>query len=380
MTVNSSASSRYRFVAGLAAVLAMLLAFQAKSGARDTSGNVYVMSNDASHNSVIVFHRNDDGTLTLGGSYSTRGQGLGSGVNPLGSQGALVLSSDRRLLFAVNAGSNDITVFGTIADRLQFLERVPSRGTKPISITVHGDLVYVLNAGGTPNIVGFRLEPRLNLLRYLPGSTRSLAGGSGAGPAQVGFSPDGSFLMVTEKSTNSIDTYLVGDDGYATGPVSSASSGGTPFGFQFARNSEPIVSEAAGGPGGTSAVSSYRIDESGMLTAITPSLGDTQKAACWLVVTDDGAYAFATNAGSGTISSYTVSPSGMLALLNATAGSVSTGASPIDTALSTGSHYLYTLDDGNGMVSAFQVGSGGSLTPLGDVGGVPSGAQGIAVR
>src|SRR5215467_11096314 len=107
-----------------------------------------------------------------------------------------------RLLLAVNAGSNDISIFGVKADSLQFFQRISSYGTRPISITVHDELVYVLNAGGTPNIAGFRIEPRVNRLFPLPGSTRGLTGGAAAGPAQVNFTPDGAFLMVTEKATN----------------------------------------------------------------------------------------------------------------------------------------------------------------------------------
>jgi len=238
----------------------------------------------------------------------------------------------------------------------------------------------VLNAGGTPNIAGYRIDPRINRLFPLPGSTRALAGGTAAGPAQVSFSPDGAFLMVTEKATKMIDTYLVDDTGYASAPISNASHGGTPFGFQFARNNVPVVSEAAGGLEGTSAVSSYQINDDGTIEPVTSSLGDTQKAACWLVVTDYRTYAYAANAASNSISSFTVSPSGSLGLLNAVAGSTGNGSSPIDMSLSTGSHYLYVLDDGNGMVTGFRVESDGSLTSVGTIGGVPSGAQGIAAR
>jgi len=347
--------------------------------ARDTSGAVYVMTN-APLNSLMVFHRNDDGTLTQAGTFSTHGAGFGSGVDPLGSQGALTLTSDHRLLLAVNAGSNDISIFGVKGDQLHFFQRISSYGTKPISISVHEELVYVLNAGGTPNIAGFRIEPRINRLFPLRGSTRALAGGAAAGAAQVSFSPDGAFLMVTEKATNTVDTYLVGDEGYSSGPISNASHGATPFGFQFARNNVPIVSEAAGGAGGTSALSSYDIADDGTLSVITPSLGDPQKAACWVVVTTDRSYAYTSNSASNSISSYSISPSGSLGLLNVAAASTWAGTTPIDIALSTGDHYFYTLNAGNGTVSGFRVESDGSLTPVGMVGGLSSGVQGIAAR
>jgi 6-phosphogluconolactonase (cycloisomerase 2 family) len=197
----------------------------------------------------------------------------------------------------------------------------------------------------------------------------------------VNFSPDGAFLMVTEKATNTIVTYLVGDDGYASGSISTASEGATPFGFQFARNNVPIVSEAAGGPGGTSALSPYEIANDGTLTVITPSLGDTQMAACWVVVTGDRSYAYTSNSASNSISSYNVSPSGSLSLLNVAAATTGAGTTPIDIALSTGDHYFYTLNAGNGTVSGFRVESDGSLTAVGTIiGGFSSSVQGIAAR
>ncbi len=379
MRPKQSKSSLFHFCAALAAGISVFVISPAKTTARDTSGAVYVMTN-ATSKSVMVFHRNDGGTLTSAGSFLTHGAGFGSGVDPLGSQGSLTLTSDHRLLLAVNAGSNDVSVFGVKGDQLLFFQRIYSYGTRPISITVHDDLVYVLNAGGTPNIAGYRIDPRINRLFPLPGSTRALAGGTAAGPAQVGFSLDGAFLTVTEKTTNTIDTYLVDDNGYASAPTSNASHGTTPFGFQFARNNVPIVSEAAGGPGGTSALSSYQINDAGTIEPVTSSLGDTQKAACWLVVTDDRSYAYTTNSASNSISSYSVSASGSLSLLNVLGATTAAGSTPIDMALSAGSHYLYTLNDGNGTVTGFRVESDGSLTPVGTIGGVPPGAQGIAAR
>jgi 6-phosphogluconolactonase (cycloisomerase 2 family) len=376
MRPKQSKFSLFHFCAVLAAGISVFVTSPVRTNARDTSGAVYVMTNNGTQNAVTVFHRNDDGTLIQGGSFLTHGAGFGSGVDPLGSQGSLTLTSDHRLLLAVNAGSNDISVFESKAPVVVFPADL-FYGTRPISITVRDNLVYVLNAGGirtSPDIESTPNQPAASL----PGSARA-GGGTGAGPP-ASFSPDGAFLMVTEKATSTIDTYLVDDNGYASAPISNASHGGTPFGFQFARNNVPVVSEAAGGPGGTSAVSSYQINDDGTMEAVTSSLGDTQKATCWLVVTDDRSYAYAANAGSNSISSFTVSPSGSVGLLNAVAGSTGNGTSPIDMSLSTGSHYLYVLNDGNGMVTGFRVESDGSLTPVGTIGGVPSGAQGIAAR
>ncbi len=347
--------------------------------AQGRAGNVYVLTNQASGNSVLVFDRDQSGTLTAAGSFATGGSGAGTGADPLASQGALVLSRDQRLLFAANAGSNSVSVFAVSGDQLALLDVEPSGGTMPVSVAVQRDLVYVLNAGGTPNISGFEIDGRSNRLLPLAGSTRALPGGAASAPAQVSFTPDGDALVVTEKNTNQIDTFTLEDGLPGTG-ASFPSSGATPFGFAFGHDGVLIVSDAAGGPAGTSAVSSYTVDDSGTVALVSPAVPDTQNAACWLVVPQDGRFAYTANAGSGTISSYTVAPGGELTLLQVAAASTGGGTAPTDMALAGGSRFLYVRDGANGAVDGFRVGPRGSLTPVGTVTGVPAGAQGIAAR
>jgi 6-phosphogluconolactonase (cycloisomerase 2 family) len=360
------------FIAPLAVMLGVIAP---ASLAQGNSGAVYVETNQSTGNSVIVFHRDANGTLSPGGSFATGGTGLGIGNDPLGSQGAVVLDQSNRLLFAVNAGSNDVSVFAVDGDNLQLLNRVSSGGTMPISIAVYDNLVYVLNAGGAPNISGFTLDPRTNYLVPLTGSQRTLAGGSAANPAEVSFRLDGDVLAVTEKGTQTIDTYIVNHDGYVSGPISNHSSGSTPFGFEFTHRSVAIVSEA----GVTSnALSSYRTDDNGNLQLITGSLLNGQSGVCWALATNDGRYAYTINAGSGTISSYAISPEGILTLLDPIAATPGTG--PTDPALSNNSRFLYIRQGGLQQVAAFRVEANGSLTPVGTIGGIPTGSQGIAAR
>ena len=129
-----------------------------------------------------------------------------------------------------------------------------------------------------------------------------------------------------------------------------------------------------------SALSSYEVDDSGELELVTGSLGDTQAANCWVVVTRNHRYAYTTNTGSGTISSYVVSKDGTLRLLNAIAGNTGAGTAPIDMALSNNSHFLYVREATKGMVDGFRVESDGSLTPIASASGVPAGAQGVAAH
>lgn len=348
------------------------------------SGAVYVLTNQVS-NAVVVFDRAPDGTLTPVGMFSTGGAGNpvpppgDAPADPLASQGALVLSQNNKLLFAVNAGSNEISVLSIGKDSLTLVDKVSSGGVRPISLTVHSELLYVLNEGGTPNITGFTIS-NTGELTPLPGSTRPLTGGSMADPAQVNFSRDGALLVVTEKATNLIDVYVVGTDGVAGPPTSNPSVGQTPFGFAFDQRNNLIVSEAFGGAPNASAVSSYTAALSGMLSVVSESIPDFQTAACWIVITDSGRYVYTSNTASGTVSSYALAATGALTLLESVAANNGAMSVPIDMSLSDGSRYLYVHAAGLQAVQGFRVEADGSLTAIGSVGGLPLGAQGIAAR
>jgi 6-phosphogluconolactonase (cycloisomerase 2 family) len=291
-------------------------------------------------NAVLAFRQHGD-TLVPAGSFPTGGTGSGGG---LGNQGALALSNDGEALLVVNPGSNDISVFKINGRYLKLVDRVPSGGTSPISIATHEDYVYVLNAGGqgVGNIVGFELTQH-NKLKPIAGSNQPLSGANTA-PAQISFNLTGDTLVVTEKATNIIDTYAVDEDGVASGPVSQKSNGQTPFGFSFTPRGVLVVSEAFGGASNASAVSSYSLRD-GQLTVRSGLVSTTQTAACWIVITKNGKFAYASNTGSNNISSYRVRSAGRLTLQEAVA--TPTGAGPIDMALNKNSRFLYVLNAGS---------------------------------
>jgi 6-phosphogluconolactonase (cycloisomerase 2 family) len=336
---------------------------------------VYVSTNSTTANEVLVFPRAGDGTLGAPRAFATGGVGTGGG---LGNQGAVVLDHANHRLFVANAGSNQVSVFAVIPGGLELLDRAASGGTLPVSIAVHRRLVYVLNAGGSGNVSGFVLD-RDDNLQPLAGSTRPLSSSS-ADAAQVAFSPDGGLLVVTEKATNVIATYTVGANGLVTGPNAQPSAGATPFGFAFSRRGTLVVSEAFGGGPDASALSSYRAGAGGVLSAISPSVGTTETAACWVVITGNGRFAYTSNTGSGTISGYRLSGAGALTLLDADGVTATTMAVPIDLALTRNDRFLYSLDSGAGAISAFRVKADGSLAALAGASGLPAGANGLAAR
>jgi 6-phosphogluconolactonase (cycloisomerase 2 family) len=362
---------------GLAGVVGVLLMAAPPAIARNgVTGAVYTMTNDAGGNQVLHYDRFAGGSLEYAASYDTGGLGSGDG---LGNQGGVVLSDDGRWLLVVNAGSDEISVFAVGKNSLILTDTEYSDGVRPISVAIHGDLVYVVHAGDD-SITGFRLDNHGDL-EPLYGSKRSLSA-AGSGPAQVGFSPDGRFVLVTEKATNTIAVFPLSKDGFAGPAAFNAAAGVTPFAFDFGKRDLLFVSEVFGGAEDAGAVSSYRLDRDGTLQTIAGSVPNTETAPCWLVVTKGGRFVFTTNTPDDSLSAYEIEFDGQLALVDADGrtGEPGAGTNPLDMDLSDDGRHLYTLNIANGTISTFRVGPHGSLTETSTVGGVPTGVNGLAAR
>jgi 6-phosphogluconolactonase len=356
-------------VLGLGLLVMLAVAVTANAArAGNAPGAVYTLTNSPFGNTVAAFDRAVDGTLTAQGTFATGGTGTGSN---LGSQGAVVLSDDGRQLYAVNAGSNSISSFAVRPNGLELEGTVPSGGTLPISVTVREKLVYVLNAGGAANITGFSSDH--GTLAPIAGSTQPLGSGS-AGPAQVQFSPDGHLLVVSEKASSTLDTYVVDTDGRAGAPSVFASAGATPFGFDFDNRGNLLVSNAS------ASASSYAVSNDGSLSVISGAVATHQAAPCWLVASKDGRYAYTANAGAGTISGFAVGHDGSLTLLDASGATANLGPGthPLDEAVTGNGRFLYDLADGTHSISGFRIGEDGSLAAVGNIGGLPAGSVGLA--
>ncbi|HXV64686.1 MAG TPA: beta-propeller fold lactonase family protein [Vicinamibacteria bacterium] len=359
-------------------VLACLCLFvataDAKERRRSFSGAVYTATNAPSGNEILIFDRLADGRLVPAGASGTGGLGTGTG---LGNQGGLILTGDEKWLLAVNAGSDEISVFRVRRRGIQLVDVEPSNGSMPISLTEDDGLVYVLNAG-SDSITGFWLERDGNL-SPISGSTRLLSG-SGAGPAQISFDPRGKILVVTEKATNNIVTFEVGRNGLPGNAQVQDSNGETPFGFAFGKRGQLFVSEAFGGAPEASAVSSYDVGRDGEIETISASVGTTETAACWVVVTGDGRFAYTTNTGSGSISGYSIEFDGEIELLDddGRTGETGSGSSPID--MSIAGRFLYSLNGGTGTIGVFRISHDGSLVRLPFASSLPAGVNGLAAR
>jgi 6-phosphogluconolactonase (cycloisomerase 2 family) len=377
------------FPQALAVLILTILAFGATTfaqpGRSRAAGAVFAMTNATEGNEVVTYARASDGTLTrLNNIEKTRGLGIGVDTD---TQGPLRLSPDNRFLYAVNPGSDNISVFEVNGTRLRFLQIIAA-GDQPVSLTIHGNLLYSLDGSVAGNgIRGFRIAPD-GTLTELPNSFRLLSSPI-AVPGEVKFSPDGRTILVTQKTTNvllspqnAIDAFTIGADGYAGQmPIRNASFGLRPFSLDIRGDGKVVVVEAFNAAPNLSASSSYQLNADGTISVITGSVQNGQTDVCWVVITNDGRYVYTANFGSGTISSYSLSPSGSLTLLNGAAAFLGDMSQPVDMDLSADGRYLYQLLRGTGAVGAFRIEANGTLTSLGvATGGLPvaDGASGLA--
>lgn len=333
-----------------------------------SGGAVFVQTNEAAANRVLAFRRAADGQLSGVDSQPTGGRG--DGVPHLTSQGSVVLTGDGRHLLITNAGSDDLSLFAVDDDGLSLVATVATGGAAPKSVAERDGLVYVLNAEA-PSLAGFRLDD--GGVQPL-GEPRALA--ADADPAQVGFTPDGSGLVVTERGTNSIVVYPVNADGRLGEPTVSPSSGPTPYGFAFAGNAL-VVTEAFGAETGKAAASSYVI-QGKSATPVSRSIGNGRSEICWAVVTKDGRYVFTTNFADGAVSRYSVADDGTLSLDDAAAAEAVEGQPGLrDEDLSEDGRFLYAIDADTGRIFGWSVDQG-RLSALGSWPGVPATVAGLA--
>ncbi len=367
----------------LTTVLAMSVVFPARSKAQTSSvsgGAVFVMTNAADNNQIVSYKRNADGSLQERKIFSTGGRGSGGVTDPLGSQGALTLNETHTLLFAVNAGSGNISVFQVQGANLTLLDKVPCGGSEPVAVAQHGSLVYVVNGGGTSDLVGFHLAAD-GRLKQIPDSTTYLSTGT-SGPGSLSFSPDGQFLLVTEKVTNNIDAFHIQSDGTLGPIVVNPSADPGAFAVSFAPNGTALVVQT-GPTGGTnaSAISSYTVVTNGTLTPISAGVPTLGAATCWLAVTPNGQFVYTSNSASSTISGFALSAAGALTPVSGTLlGTNPSGSINLEIVISSNGKYLYTLNSGTGTVSIFGINPDGTLNSLGDVDGLSedAGLEGMA--
>jgi 6-phosphogluconolactonase len=340
-------------------------------------GVIYTESNDGQQNSILSYFQNSNGTLSYLATTASGGAGTGSA---LGSQGALALDETHHWLYAVNAGSNSISVFNINDDgSLVLTQTVSSYGSLPVSLTVFGWWLYVVNSGNG-NIGGFDINSSNGTLSYISGSNQSLSSAS-ASPAEIKFTPD-RHLIVTEKNSNKLITYPVTTSGLASAGSFTTSSMPTPYGFAVSGNNV-VVAHTSNGAANFSTVGSYAVapynnSTNGSATITYPActpLCAEQTLASRVVTTSDGRYAYVTNSGSNTISSFTVNVDGSMQIMNKT--EATTGSVPTDVVFSINESYLYAINSSSHTISEYKKSPNARLSIIGEIGGLPAYAAGL---
>lgn len=382
---------------------------------------VYTMSNAAAGNQVLGFLRAEDGSLTpMAAPFDTGGHGTGAG---LGEQGAVAYDVAAQRLYVVNAGDHSFTVFRVNADgSLSEAKQVTTAGfgdlaaslLGPKSLTFRGDTVYVLFQGSanvSSKIAGWKVTDAGASfeVQALAGSAQALSSETqSVDPAQVSFSPDGNWLIVTEKQSGangtfagngSIDTFSVDAAGlatkkgfYATGAAPTGGLQKVPFGFAFAGN-YLVISEA-----GSTGAGAYSYANGVVAPVATSQFLSTAAAPCWVAAS--GPYAYVANAQGPNISGFEVTSTGALHSISPIDNAIvaSTGRTiagdngptiqgPTDEAVSEDGKYLYVLNARVPSIGIFELGARGTLSRIGatdftppQLAQLPVGAVGIAAR
>jgi DNA-binding beta-propeller fold protein YncE len=325
------------------------------------SGLVFMQTNDVAGNSVAVYDRRGDGALAEAGTYATGGLGGaldGPNFDQLASQGSVAYDGEHGLLYVVNAGSNSVTVFAVQGTQLRRVQVIGSGGVFPVSVAVHGAVVYVLNARDGGNIQGFARDG--DRLIQVPEWRRGLALDTSitpeflATPGDVVFTPAGDKLVVTTKNNDKIEVFNLDSLGRpSASPVLTPDPGTVQFAATFDAAGHLDVAEAAG------SVASFVVNRDGSLTLIGRQ-ATHKKATCWITSTGD--HVFASDTASDTVSRYATQADGLVGR-----GLTPTDAAPTDSAASSDGRYLYVRAGGAGEVEEFAIGQDGALTRIGAV-------------
>jgi len=346
-----------------AAVLALAVS-AAPALAAGPSHAVFVQTDNLTGNQIVVYQRSAEGTLVQVGVYGTGGLGgqlEGSEVDHLASQGSLVYDRANGLLYAVNAGSNTVSVFAVLGNQLALRQVIGSGGTFPVSIAVHGGIVYVLNALEGGSVQGFAVSA--GRLVALPGSNRALSLSKTATPqftntpGTVVFSPSGSQLIVTTKANGEdVDVFAVQPGGLLSGaPVVNPLPGTVPFAITFDKQGHLILAESAG------SLADFQLQEDGVIAQLD-AVPSGQHATCW--VEEAKGHFYTSNPGSASLSTFSSSVKGQVLTL---LGDTTTNGGTVDAAATTNGQFLYVQTGAEGIVDEFAVGAEGALDEVGTV-------------
>jgi len=287
---------------------------------------VYTESNNPTpgQNAVIALRRDPaDGSLHQIGTFLTGGTGQANptqGLGPDDSDQEVIASPNGRLLFAVNQGSNSIAVFRIHHNgNLTLVGTFDSGGTQPDSVGFANGRLYVSNRGNAlqaatatiaPNYTGFNVNHD-GSLSPIPNSTVTLP--LGLSPSQTLISRDGKFVFgdnfgiptnPTPPLGNTIDPFQIAADGTLQAAPGGA-VGTTPATPVLGLTTHPTQRIIYAGLVGASEIGVFTYDASGKVTFVR-AVADQGNGPCWVVVSADGKYLYASNTGTSSIGVYSL--------------------------------------------------------------------------
>jgi 6-phosphogluconolactonase (cycloisomerase 2 family) len=320
-------------------------------------GHLYMQTNEVK-NAIIHYHRSANGTLTEVERVATGGRGSGtfkpisgqeSAPNAFEGAGSVILSPDRKFLFATNGGDNSVSSFAVGGQgRLTLIDTKPTgnavegkSGTaKSLAYSPSKDMLYVIHSFGPDHIrlmsvsTDGKLTPRME--RYTantpekphrvptmgvlsPDEKFLLVGTTFDLPIAIsGTYPDGSPILwvpgpdgeTKSVASNAPDPdgiviFRVNTNGTLGDPSFQDGGGGSPFYIAFLHNRPDtfIIAYAVG-----DGVALGRIDEDGRIGVGKVVPIDTRRGKiaelCWASVSPDDRLLYATVFGYSNITTF----------------------------------------------------------------------------
>jgi len=176
-------------------------------------GHLYMQTNET-RNVVVQYRRSANGTLTEIERVATGGAGSGtfkpisgqdSAPNAFEGAGSVILSPDRRFLFATNGGDNSVSSFSVDKDgRLTLVDVKPTgnavmgkSGTaKSLAYAPSKGMLYVLHSFGPDHLRLVSVDGGGKLTTRPERYTANTKDKTDRVPTMVVLSPDGRFLLV----------------------------------------------------------------------------------------------------------------------------------------------------------------------------------------
>lgn len=373
-------------------------------------GWIYTEADSGASNSNVVYalaYRQDGSIrpLTIR-EWPTGGTGdkliLGKSAGAWAGDSQVSLSPDHKFLFAVNQGSDNISVFRVNASTGNLTavpgSPFPSGGHAPISVSFNGRFLVVANHGyltgdkppGIPSRTGytsFTVSPSgaLHQISTLPDPA--------AAPIETALSPTGNVVFSSGFFSFKLHVMRLA----ASGQLANAPGSPAPFprSVTAGRKAPPVLPPPAVGlPFGVSVnpvkpfvyyaatvagrVAVYRYGPSGRLTFVSQVNNNGSLAGCWTAITRNGRFLYVANSGTRSISAFAVSAGGAHLTQIQNVHTPSDGT-VWNLALDPTNRFLYvvadhqdadfprpTPADGN-FVDAFRIAGNGMLKPIATV-------------